>query len=181
MQSKRSTLAKQTRWFRKIHRWVGIPLVGGFLLLGFTGLLLGWKKQAALLPPTQRGQSTEAAQWLSLDSLQHLASTYATRRLQLDPTIDRLDIRPQKGIVKVVFLHHFTELQLDCTTGRILSVATRSSDFIEKIHDGSIVDWWLQGSGDAVKLSYTSLVGLGMVLLAISGFYLWFNPWRMQR
>ncbi len=149
-------------------------------LIGATGLLLGWKKQVGLLPKTAKGTTENSVRWISLDSLQRVAAHYA-RQHQLSTEIDRIDIRPQKGIAKIVFARHFTELQLDCTTAEILSVSTRRSDFIEKIHDGSILDYWIGADGEHVKLTYTTAASLGLLLLSFSGFWLWYNPIRLRR
>lgn len=65
---------------------------------------------------TAKGVNNDSKAWLSIDSLQHIARQYTKDTLQLPAKIDRLDIRPIKGIVKVVFTQHFTELQLDCAT-----------------------------------------------------------------
>ncbi len=174
-------IAKRTRIYRKLHKWISIPLLVFFALISITGLLLGWKKQAALLPKTQKGISANSAAWIGVDSLQKIAVSYTENTLRLDTEIDRIDIRPQKGIAKFVFAQHFTELQLDCTTGKVLSVAVRNSDLIEKIHDGSVLDLWINPDSETFKLIYTSLVGLGLAGLTLSGFWLWYNPIRMRK
>jgi uncharacterized iron-regulated membrane protein len=175
-----SKIAQSTRFYRKIHKWISIPLFLFLFLIGVTGLLLGWKKQVNLLPSTAKGTSNKSEKWLSIDSLQRAAIQYSTDTLNLPSGIDRLDIRPAKGIVKVVFAQHFTELQLDCTTGTVLSVKRRHSDIIEKIHDGSILDYWFQNSSDAIKLFYTTAASLGLIFLSFSGFWLWYNPIRIK-
>lgn len=176
-----SKIAKRTRLYRKIHLWIAIPLLLFFFIMGFTGLLLGWKKQAQLLPKTQKGTNIQPENWLSVDSLQKIAKHYTHDSLQKDTNIDRIDIRPQKGIAKFVFQKHYTELQLDCSTGAILSVNTRNSDFIEQLHDGSILDEILPTGTDGFKLLYTSLLALGLIGLSTSGFWLWYNPIRIRK
>jgi hypothetical protein len=150
-------------------------------VIGTTGLLLGWKKQTALLPKTQKGATENSAEWIKIDSLVAVAKAYSKNTLKKAQEIDRIDIRPQKGIAKIVFAHHFTELQLDCKTAEILSVSTRKSDFIEKIHDGSIVDYFVKTSGDQFKLFYTTATSLSLILLSFSGFWLWYNPIRIKK
>lgn len=180
MRTSTKNIASYTRLYRKIHRWVAIPLLLFMLLMGITGLLLGWKKQTQLLPKTANGQSSRSVDWIKLDSLENIAKNYAVTVLKADEEIDRIDIRPSKGVAKIVFVHHFTELQIDCQTGKIVSVNTRKSDIIEKIHDGSLLDFWVGTPNDAIKLTYTSLIGVGLILLSISGFWLWYNPIRMR-
>ena len=173
-------IAQRTRLYRKLHKWAALPLFLFMFLIGGTGLLLGWKKQANLLPKTARGATDNARQWISLDSIQAVARQYAVAH-QLTDEIDRIDVRPQKGIAKIVFTQHFTELQIDCANAEILSVNTRASDFIEKLHDGSILDYWIGADGEHVKLTYTTAASLGLLLLSFSGFWLWYNPIRIRR
>lgn len=40
------------RGFRRIHKWLGVPLIIFFLVIGITSILLAWKKKVELLPPT---------------------------------------------------------------------------------------------------------------------------------
>ncbi|MBK9490942.1 MAG: PepSY domain-containing protein [Haliscomenobacter sp.] len=181
MSQKTARIAATTRLYRKLHRWIAIPLFLFLTLIGATGLLLGWKKQVGLLPKTEKGSKIEAHSWVSLDSISKVAMAYATHTLKKSPLIDRIDVRPQKGVAKIVFADHFTELQIDCATGHILAVNARNSDLIEKIHDGSILDFEFNPDGEQFKLSYTSIAGLAMILLAISGFWLWYNPIRMKK
>jgi hypothetical protein len=174
------SISKSTRIYRKLHTWVAVPLFVSMFLMGATGLLLGWKKQTKLLPKTQQGESVQATEWVGLDSLLRAAQHHA-RTLRLSDEVDRIDVRPQKGVAKVVFTQHFTEIQLDCKTAEVRSVSTRSSDFIEKIHDGSLLDFWLDTSSEVFKLTYTTVVSLGLLLLSFSGFWLWYNPIRIRR
>lgn len=173
-------IAQTTRLYRKLHTWAAVPLFLVMFLIGATGLLLGWKKQVGLLPKTARGQSEVSRQWVSLDSIQSVGERYA-RQNNLAPEIDRIDVRPQKGVAKILFTEHFTEVQVDCSTAEILSVSTRTSDIIEKIHDGSILDLWIGADGEQAKIAYTTLASLGLMLLSFSGFWLWYNPIRLRR
>lgn len=167
------------RKLRLLHRWLGIPLIIFFFIIGVTSILLAWKKKVELLPPTLKTKVEKAQDWKSTSSLMKLAQEEIASR-DLNPEIDRLDYRPDKGIVKVTFTTHFTEVQLDGFTGEILSVATRHSDWIEKVHDGSIVDYYF-GQGEGAKLTYSSLTSFGLILMSITGFYLWRYPKVIRR
>ena len=180
--TRRQEQAKLLRVVRKIHRWTGASLFVIFLFVSITGLLLGWKKDSKgyLLPDTQKGISTDAKDWLPLANLQDRA-LYLIDSLhpELDNSIDRLDVRPGKGIVKFTFEDHYYELQLDLSTGQLLSFAKRRSDLIEQIHDGTIVDRQL-GSG-FFKLLYTTVAGLALLVFTVTGFWLWYGPKRMRK
>ena len=153
---------KALRWLRVLHKWMGVPLIIFFFIIGITSILLAWKKKVDLLPPTQKSEFLEM------------------ERLGESKEVDRIDIRPDKGIAKVTFKNHFKEVQVDGFSGEILSVDIRHSDWIEKVHDGSIIDFYTSGD-EGAKLTYSTLVSLGLILLAISGFYLWYYPKLIRR
>jgi uncharacterized iron-regulated membrane protein len=178
---KTESLASATRTYRRLHKFVAVPLFIFMFIIGLTGILLGWKKQAKLTPPTQKGASADARQWLPMDSIQTIALAFANNSLGFRDEIDRLDVRPGKGIVKVVFVNDYTEIQIDLTTGQILSTQQRWNDFIEQIHDGTIVDRLVGTDGDPIKTTYTTLTSMGLMLLSFSGFWLWFNPKRIRK
>lgn len=147
---------------------------------GVTGLLLGWKKETTLLPEVKTGTSIDITEWLPLLRINAIAKNYLVVENLPETEISRIDIRPEKGIAKIVFKENFKELQIDCKTGEILSVATRSSDIIEKIHDGSILDYLFGNDSNVIKLTYTSSLSIGLIILSISGFMLWLNPIRIR-
>ena len=171
------------RLFRKIHRVTGALLFVFFFIVAITGLLLGWKKNSNgyLLARSQKGISASPQDWLTVDSLAKKA-VYDLDSLEtgLTTTIDRIDFRPEKGMVKFLFTDHFIALQLDASDGRLLSVEIRRADFVEKLHDGSVVDHYLHLSSGSFKLIYTTIMGLALLVFTITGFWLWYGPKRMR-
>ena len=65
------------------------------------------------------------------------------------------------------------EVQLDATTGAVLSSTYRRSDLIESIHDGS----WFH---DRVKLWIFLPSGVVLLALWVTGMYLWILPIWMR-
>ena len=147
--------------------------------------MLGWKKHSGglILPKTEKGTSPDLKTWLSYDSLHTLARKALLENFndERSARLDRIDARPDKGIVKFVFKDHFTEIQLDGATGKVLAVNQRTSDIIEQIHDGSILDFLFDTSNGQIKLIYTTLLGSGLFLLSFTGFWLWYNPKRIRK
>lgn len=168
-------IADRTRNLRVYHRYFGLVLGMLVIISSVTGLLLGWKKDVELLqPPTKKGISTEMDQWLPLSKMATLAIVGLDSATAINNNpIDRIEARLDKGIVKVIFKEGSWEVQLDNTTGKVLSVARRHSDWIEKIHDGSIVS-------DLFKLISMNVLGIGLLVISITGFFLWFNPRKMR-
>lgn len=180
----RQQQAKLIRTFRKIHRTTGALLFVFFFFISLSGLLLGWKKHSAglILPKSYTGTSTDLKDWLPLDSLHQNACKFLHDSVSADLSLDleRIDVRKDKGMVKFVFADSFWEVQLDGASGQLLVISRRRSDFIEKIHDGSILDYYLGTTGDYIKLVYTSIMGLALLTFTITGFWLWYGPKRMR-
>lgn len=183
-ETKRKKQAKLLRVVRKIHRYTGVASFLFFFIIGVTGVLLGWKKNTGgvLLPKTQKGITTDLKKWLPLDSLHSIANNRFKKTHNNAPLkLDRLDVRPEKGIVKFVYVYDYTEIQIDAATGIVFHVRTRYSDMLENIHDGSIVDRLLGIKGGWYKLFYTTLMGLALISFTITGFWLWYGPKRMRK
>ena len=179
MKKKNKNLAKSTRWYRKTHRIVAISLFLFIVIMSSTGLLLAWKDQLGFKPATTKiNESTK--QLISLSEIEHNAIQYIDS-LKLSTEINRIDYRPRKGIAKVRFEEHFTELQINCYTGEIVSEKTRTADFIEMIHDGSIVDYLLNLKANPIKLFYSTIIGLGLLFISFSGFLLWLKPKQIKK
>jgi len=177
--------ANLIRVLRKIHRTIAIFLFAFFLVVSITGLLLGWKKNSGglILPPSSKGVSSDLKTWLPIDSLHSIAvkALHDSVSASLSEELERIDARPQKGMVKFVFADDYWEIQLDGTTGKVLLIARRRSDIIENIHDGTILDVLFNTKNDQFKLSYTTIMGLSLLMLTISGFWLWYGPKRLRK
>lgn len=157
---------------RRLHR-LGAALVAlPFLVVICTGILLQVKKQVAWVqPPEQRTPSVVPT--IPLQAVLDAASRHPEVGIASWDDVDRLDVRPGKGILKVVSKTRW-ELQLDLASGDVLQVAYRRSDLIETLHDGS----WFH---PAVKLWVFLPVGVVVLGLWITGVYLWWLPIGVRR
>ncbi len=88
--------------------------------------------------------------------------------------VNRLDVRPSRGMVKV-WLMSGHEVQVDLGTGAVLQIAYRRSDLIESIHDGSFF------VGDWTKLGLFLPAGLTLLLLWCSGLWMFWVPFSAKR
>jgi uncharacterized iron-regulated membrane protein len=168
-------LVKRLRQFRSFHKWAGISVAFFMLITGTTGILLGWKKNVELLqPPTLKGESKNFSEWVSFDVVARSASAAIDSVTHEPNPIDRFDVRPDKGIIKVLFTNGYWEVQVDGKSGKALSVARRHSDWIEHVHDGSIFS-------EGFKIIYTNYIGWGLLILSTTGFWLWYGPMRIRQ
>lgn len=167
-------LVRGLRQFRSLHQWIGIAIAFFLLFTSVTGLFLGWKKNVDWLQPsTNTGGSTNVSEWVSYEQVVTTANHALDSVHHPRVGIERIDARPDKGIIKVVYLD-FWEVQVDGKTGKAMSVAPRNADWIEHIHDGSIIS-------EGFKLAYTNYIGFGLLIMSITGFWLWLGPRRIRQ
>lgn len=135
-----------------------------------------------ILPKSYTGKSTNQKDWLPVHILHEKAVKVAREEISPDLSLDleRIDIRPDKGMVKFVFIEGYWGIQLDCTTGELLHIERRRSDFIENIHEGSFLDYLFGTNDEQIKLVYTSIMGLALLTFTITGFWLWYGPKRFR-
>jgi len=145
------------------------------VISAITGILLAWKKQSdTIQPPTQKGITTDAASYASVEEMM-LAAAAAIDSLALDAgQLDRLEYRTTKGIAKAIFERGNWEVQLDAQSLEVLSVAKRHSDWIEQLHDGSIIS-------EVFKLASMNILGIGLLFLIGSGIWLWYGPKKIRK
>lgn len=181
----RQKQAKVLRDFRKIHRYTGAFLFVFFFFVSVTGLVLGWKSNSfgTIIPETKLGSSTELSEWKSVDELHKIALLTLKDSInsELSTELDRIDIRQQKGIAKFIFKKHYWEIQLDGATGAVLQIGKRHSDWLENVHDGSIIDMFFETSNEQFKLFYTTTMGIALLVFTITGFWMWYGPKRLRR
>lgn len=182
--SRKKRQAKTLKLSRKIHRTTGMLLFIFFFVVSVTGLLLGWKKHSGglILPESYAGKSTNPQDWLPIHVMHEIAVKVAREQISPDLSIEleRIDIRPDKGMVKFIFVEGYWGVQLDCTTGELLHIERRRSDFIENIHDGSFLDYLFETNNEQIKLIYTSVMGIALLVFTTTGFWLWYGPKRFR-
>jgi len=172
----KESIVRSLRKLRKLHRFLGLSVAIILFISALTGILLALKKDVSLLqPPTQKSEVDKKAAWIKVEDFSKIAydGLIASYPEQKENTVDRIDLRPSKGIAKVLFDKGHWEVQVDGRSGEILSIAKRHSDWIEALHDGSIISDWF-------KLISMHYLGIGVILLLISGIYLWCGPRKVR-
>ena len=161
-------------WSRKIHRWCAAIFAIPILLVVLSGLMLQVKKQVAWIqPPTQRGETSNATPAQNWDDILAVVRQVPESGVDAWSDIDRLDVRPSRGIVKVRCKNRW-EIQIDSQTGQVLSSTRRRSDLIESLHDGSFFS-------DTAKLWIFLPNGVALLVLWCSGLWLWYLPLKARR
>lgn len=166
-------ISRKTKYLnRKIHRIGAIIIALPLLIVIGTGLLLQVKKQLTWVqPPTAKGSAKTIA--VSFEEILEVAKTVPEAEISSWKNIDRLDVRPNKGVVKVRAKNNW-EVQIDSKNLDILQVQFRRSDIIEAIHDGS----WFH---DAAKLWVFLPAAIILLVLWFTGVYMYFLPYLSRK
>lgn len=159
-------------WNRKLHRWVALAVALPFLVVITTGILLQLKKQLHWVQPREHSTAARAPA-VGFEEL--LAAARSVPQAGIDDwsDVDRVDVRPAKGIAKLTSLTRW-EVQVDIATGAVLQSAYRRSDLIESLHDGS----WFHSK---VKLWIFLPTAFAVLALWITGIYLFVLPYLARR
>ncbi len=118
-------------------------------------------------PPTRLGSAFAPS--LTFEQILRASQQAPEAEIQGWDDIDRLDVRPGKGMLKVRARNRW-EIQLDAATGEVLQVAYRRSDLIESLHDGSFFH-------DKAKLLVFLPSGFLLLGLWLTGMYLFVLPY----
>ena len=157
------------KWTRKTHYWGAFIILLPVLIISITGVFLQLKKEIYWIqPPTVSGDLPNNPS-ISFEEILEAAKTVKETNIESWNDIDRLDVRIEKGIVKVRTKDRW-EVQVDTYSGKVVQVAYRRSDIIEEIHDGS---WFHEN----VKLLIFLPSGIILFLLWITGFYMVLIPY----
>jgi hypothetical protein len=153
------------------HLWLGIVTTGIVLVLSVSGILLNHKRPLGLMPDVPHEPTGAFEDAVSLARLASAAAAAAPAAGAAG--VDRMDVRPRDGIVKVRFRDDVvTEVTLDLSDARVLHVGERNDVFLEKLHSGEIFgDNW-------VLLS--DLGAIALIILVVSGYWLWLFPRSRQ-
>jgi len=131
------------------------------------------KEVAWIQPPTAKGAVINQSPAINFEQI--LLAGQQTELAQISDwsDIDRIDIRPGKGVAKIRAKSGW-EVQLDTETGEVLHIAYRRSDLIESIHDGSFFS-------DGVKLYIFLPTGILLIIMWGTGIYLFLLPRLRKR
>lgn len=153
---------------RQIHHWGSFVFTLPLIVMIGAGLLLMVKKDIDWIqPPTQKGVDASIPTQ-AFDTLFAAAQAVPEAGIKRWTDLDRVDIKPDKGVVKFI-THNRWEVQVDTATADVLHVAYRRSDLIESIHDGSFFSGWTK--------HYLFLpAGIMLFILWLTGLYLFILP-----
>ena len=136
-----------------------------------SGIMLQLKKQSNWMQPNV--EVTSSSKPTMLQSYLDAVSTIKEANISSWDDIERIDIRPDKGIAKIKSKNNW-EIQIDIETTEIYAKNYRRSDIIESIHDGSFFS-------EVVKFGWFLPSGILLLILSLTGIYMFFIPILRRR
>ena len=131
-----------------------------------SGILLQLKKQSNWIQPNI--ETVSSSKPIILQSYLDAVSSVEEANISSWDDIERIDIRPSKGIAKIKSKNNW-EIQIDIETSEVYAVNYRRSDIIESIHDGSFFS-------EVVKYGWFLPSGILLLILSLTGIYMFFIP-----
>jgi uncharacterized iron-regulated membrane protein len=152
------------------HLWLGVIFTVVLTSISVTGILLNHKRGLGLMPDVAHEPAGQLGSSLSLARLAELGLVAGRPGVAPDVAfIDRMDVRPRDGYVKVRLRDAAsTEATVDLTTGRVLHIGARGDAFLEKLHSGEIF------GSRGVLLS--DVAAIALVITLVTGVWLWLAP-----
>jgi hypothetical protein len=173
--------------FREWHSWGGLGLSAFILLVAATGILLNHKDMFFHRGEAKKGPTGLLTASIDLDALPvSFARAMELSREHLgDGPFEKIELKDERGtLVYKVSRGEGREVQIDAKTGGVsskygLSLDARKAGMInwakvvDDLHSGKLF-------GTAGKLMVDLTSGT-IILLTLSGIYLWAVPWLRKR
>lgn len=152
---------------RKVHYWLSAIIAFPLLVVILTGLMLQYKKYVPWIQPTTV-TTVHKIPSVSFQDVFLEIRKIESLNINTWSDIDRIDVRPAKGIIKVRLKNNW-EVQVNPSTAEVLQVAYRRSDIIEQLHDGSFF-------GKITQFWVYVPTAIALLILLLSGLYMFFRP-----
>lgn len=149
---------------RKVHKWTGLILSIVFMFLAVTGLLLVYMIPLGVTDELKMGKEASPSQSIPMGKVVSIATSQGLPGVKSAEDIFRIEYRPGLNIYQVRF-NNSQGIQIDASTGKVLSTNPDYSTFLITLHDGSYFGNWYQYSA-------MTFAGISLILLSFSGYYM---------
>ena len=153
---------------RKVHKWAGLILSVFFMFIAVTGLLLVYMIPLGVADELRMGKDASPSQSIPMEKVVSIATSQDLPGADSVEDIFRIEYRPSANVYQVRF-NNGQGVQMDVSTGKVLSTNPDYSTFLITLHDGTFF-------GDWYRYSILTMTGLSLILLSFSGYYMFGNP-----
>lgn len=153
---------------RKVHKWTGLVLSIFFMFIAVTGLVLVYMIPLGVADELRTGKEASPDQAIPMEKVVSIAVSQDLPGADSVEDIFRIEYRPSANVYQVRF-NNGQGVQMDASTGKVLSTNPDYSTFLITLHDGTFF-------GDWYRYSILTLTGLSLILLSFSGYYMFGYP-----
>ncbi|MBX9733317.1 MAG: PepSY domain-containing protein [Chitinophagaceae bacterium] len=168
---------------RIVHRKIASVLYLFFFFIAITGIMLAWKSifTTKIYEDKSIQPGNDITKWMALPVLEKKAVNALNEKVNRKfKTAENLQLKMAKGYISFAFKDNYN-VQLDGATGNIILIEKKYGSLIQDIHDGAIIGDVLHVKSGLSKTVYSVIMGCSLLLLTISGFYLWFKPKQLKK
>ena len=169
--------------FRNLHKKFASVLFVFFFLIGLTGSLLSFKSAftKVIFENKQISGESKLAAILPLDSLETIATSTLNEKASTSfKKSEKVEIKLSKGTV-IFYYKDAYSIELNGASGAPILIEKKFGGIIQDIHDGAILDSLLTNKLSLSKKVYSIIMGLSLLLLTITGTYMWYKPKMIKK
>ena len=169
--------------FRSLHKKFASVLFAFFFLIGLTGSLLSFKSAftKVIFENKEISGESKLAAILPLDSLEKMATSILNEKANTRfAKSEKVEIKIAKGTVLFYYKDAYS-IQLNGASGAPILIEKKFGGIIQDIHDGAILDSLLTNKLSLSKKVYSIIMGLSLLLLTITGTYMWYKPKMIKK
>jgi uncharacterized iron-regulated membrane protein len=169
--------------FRSLHKKFASLLFVFFFLIGLTGSLLSFKSAFTKVIFENKEMSAESklSTFLPLDSLEKMATSMLNEKANTQfKKSEKVEIKIAKGTVLFYYKDAYS-IQLNGASGAPILIEKKFGGIIQDIHDGAILDSLFTNKLSLSKKVYSIIMGLSLLLLTITGTYMWYKPKMIKK
>jgi uncharacterized iron-regulated membrane protein len=169
--------------FRNLHKKFESVLFVFFFLIGLTGSLLSFKSvfTKVIFENKEISGDSKLTAILPLDSLETIATSTLNEKANTKfKKSEKVEIKIAKGTVLFYYKDAYS-IQVNGASGAPILIEKKFGGIIQDIHDGAILDSLFTNKLSLSKKVYSIIMGLSLLLLTITGTYMWYKPKMIKK
>jgi uncharacterized iron-regulated membrane protein len=169
--------------FRNLHKKFASVLFVFFFLIGLTGSLLSFKSAftKVIFENKEISGESKLSAILPLDSLETIATSTLNEKANTKfKKSEKVEIKISKGTIMFYYKDAYS-IQLNGASGAPILIEKKFGGIIQDIHDGAILDSLVTNKSSLSKKVYSIIMGLSLLLLTITGTYMWYKPKMIKK
>lgn len=163
---------------RRFHNFLAPIFFVFFFLVSITAILLAFKSSFSnvLYQNSEIHFSKSIRKWMPLDSLEPVVTQKVNEYTHSHfKRSEKAEVKIDKGSL-IYYYKGGIVAQVNGESGDVINIDKKFGGIIQDIHDGAILDSVITTKDAYFKKLYSVIVGLALLIMTITGIYLWYKP-----